>query len=31
MGDILVYGSSVKDHNEHLEATLHNLQEANLK
>nr|XP_058955629.1 uncharacterized protein LOC131782908 [Pocillopora verrucosa] len=31
MGDILVYGSSVEDHDEHLEATLHNLQEANLK
>ena len=31
MGDILVYGSSVEDHNQHLEATLHNLQEASLK
>lgn len=31
MGDILVYGSSVEDRNQHLEATLHNLQEANLK
>lgn len=27
--DILVYGKSVEEHNEHLEATLHKLQEAN--
>ena len=30
MDDILVYGKSVGEHNQHLEATLHNLQEANL-
>ena len=30
MDDILVYGKSVGKHNEHLEATLHKLQEVNL-
>ena len=30
MDDILVYGKSVGEHNQHLEATLHKLQEANL-
>ena len=30
MDDILVYGKSVGEHSQHLEATLHKLQEANL-
>lgn len=30
MDDILVYGKSVEEHNQHLEATLHKLQEAHL-
>ena len=30
MDDILVYSKSVGEHNQHLEATLHKLQEANL-
>ena len=30
MDDVLVYGKSVGEHNQHLEATLHKLQEANL-
>ena len=30
MDDILVYGKSVGEHNQHLEATVHKLQEANL-
>ena len=30
MDDILVYGKSVGEHNQHLEATLHKLQEAHL-
>jgi len=30
MDDILVYGKSVEEHNQHLEATLHKLREADL-
>lgn len=30
MDDVLVFGKSVKDHDEHLKETLHKLQEANL-
>ena len=30
MNDILLYGKSMGEHNQHLEATLQKLQEANL-